>query len=228
AHLPEPHIVASYLRVLPPQQLHQDWRVFPRISSGSLFGNDAPLELEIGCGSAEQLCHLALQSPHTNFVGVDIARKSLEKGVEIAFSHRLRNIQFLYADFQQLYPLLVPRTLQTVYLHFPDPHLKPGHRKRRIFSPAFLDAIHSALIPGGRLSVMTDIESFLLDMLRLIETDSRFTRTHPERYLSGFTSGVRSHFQRVWEQHGETVYRFEYRTVMPPAGFSLTNLSRSK
>jgi tRNA (guanine-N7-)-methyltransferase len=201
---------ASYLLALPPQQLYHTPDTLPRISSRALFGNDAPLELEIGCGSAEQLCHLALHAPTTNFAGIDIALPSLEKAVESASIFGLTNIKFLHGNFHQVHPLLVPASLQAVYLHFPDPHLKPGNLKRRIFTPAFLDAIASSLLPAGRLSVMTDIRPFFLDMLALIESDSRFARTHSERYLIGFETDVRSHFQRIWETHGEIIYHFAY------------------
>ncbi|QBD83272.1 tRNA (guanosine(46)-N7)-methyltransferase TrmB [Ktedonosporobacter rubrisoli] len=211
AQLLDQELITRYLLSLSPEQLHRDSSVFPKMASRPFFGNDAPLELEVGCGSAEQLCHLAHQLPGCNFIGVDIARKSLEKAIELAARLELSNIKFLHADFQHMTPLLIPQSLQAVYLHFPDPHLKPKCRKRRIFNQAFLDTLDSTLVPSGTLSVMTDVEEFFLDMLQIIEADPRFIKTHPERYLIGFSGTVRSHFQRLWEDYGETIYRFEYR-----------------
>lgn len=205
---------ASYLLALPPEQLYRAPETLPGISSRALFGNDAPLELEIGCGSAEQLCYLALNAPATNFAGIEIAFPSLKKAIERASALGLTNVKFLYGNFHQIYPLLVPASLHAVYLHFPDPHLKPGNLKRRIFTPTFLDAVASALLPDGRLSVMTDVRPFFLDMLKLIEADPRFARAHSQRYLLGFDTDVRSHFQRIWETHGETIYRFEYYRII--------------
>ena len=201
--------VHSYLLRFRPEALYHHWQTFPTVTSTDLFANAHPLELEIGCGSAEFLCSLAVKAPGTNFVGIDISEKLLSRAVEIASSLQLANIKFINADFRFMYPLLRPHSLQAVYLHFPDPHLKPRCQKRRLLNAAFLDLLSTALISAGRLSVMTDIESFFLDMLLLVEQDPRFKKVHAQRYLLGFEPEVKSLFQRVWEQHGERVFRFE-------------------
>ena len=208
-------VADSYLLRFHPQDLYHRWQTFPAVTSEDLFGNAQPLELEIGCGSAEFLCSLAAKTPATNFIGVDISEKVLSRAVEIAASLRLANIKFINANFQQMYLLLRPHSLQAVYLHFPDPHLKPRCQKRRLLNAAFLDHMATALTINGRLSVMTDIESFFLDMLLLVEQDARFEKTHTQRYLFGFEPEVKSLFQRVWELHGEPVFRFEVRKRVP-------------
>lgn len=201
----------TYLVRYRAETLFQHWQTLPTVTSEDLFASGQPLELEIGCGSAEYLCSLAAQAPSTNFVGLDISGKALSRAVANASSLALRNIKFINADLQFLYPLLRPESLQAVYLHFPDPHCKPGHRKRRLFNTEFLDRISTALQTSGRLSVMTDVDSFFMDMLTLIEQDPRFEKVHPQRYLLGFEPEVKSLFQRIWEQYGESVYRFEVR-----------------
>lgn len=204
-------VIQHYLLAFAPENLYKHPHHFPSLCSQALFEDDHPLALEIGCGSGEQLCALALEHPKANFVGIDIAGKSLTKAVEQAFSAHLENIRFIHADFQQMYSLLVPNALNAVYLHFPDPHMKLKHRHKRIFNQVFLDHISLALQPGSILSVMTDVAPFFLDMLALAEQDERFVNSHEESYLIGFEEGVKSHFQRVWEGYHETVYRFEMR-----------------
>lgn len=203
----------TYLVRYRAETLFQHWQTLPTVTSQDLFANAHPLELEIGCGSAEYLCSLAAKAPATNFVGLDISGKALSRAVETASLLALRNIKFINADLQFLYPLLRPDSLRAVYLHFPDPHCKPGHRKRRLFNPDFLDRISTSLQTGGRLSVMTDVETFFMDMLNLVEQDPRFEKVHPRRYLLGFEPEVKSLFQRIWEQYGESVYRFEVRKL---------------
>ena len=204
-------VIASYLLSYLPATLYHDWQMLPAITSHDLFANTAPLELEIGCGSAEFLCSLAEKSPTTNFVGIDISARSLRKAVETASKLGLQNIKFINADFHLMYPLLRPDSLAAVYLHFPDPHLKARCQKRRLFNETFLNALSIALINDGLLSVITDVEAFFSEMLQLIEQDVRFRKVHPQRYLPGFEPAVKSHFQRLWELHGESVFRFEVR-----------------
>lgn len=167
--------------------------------------------MDVGCGTGESLCSLAGEDPETNFVGVELHQKSLHRAVEIAASDKLENILFVSADFHLLYPLLASESLRAVYLHFPDPGMKRRHEKRRIFSEKFLDRMHHALERNGRISVMSDHEEYFFGMLDLSEKDSRYERTHRERYLTGGrASGARSRFQRKWEDsHGRRALRFE-------------------
>ncbi len=189
--------------------LHNDPDSLPKFTSPSLFGNDRPLEMEVGCGSGEFLCSLAEASPDTNFVGLDIHLKSLHKGIEKASEERLGNIKFVSVDFRQAYPLLATDSLAAVYLHFPDPGMKTRDKRRRIFDGRFLDEMHVAVVPDGKMSLVTDDEGYFEQMLGLIEKDRRWIRTHNEPYLVGFEVGVKSRFQTLWERRGRTVFRFE-------------------
>jgi tRNA (guanine-N7-)-methyltransferase len=206
---PDPRSIERYLRFFSSKELFCNPDRFPLIDSPHLFGDQLPLQLEIGCGTADFLCALAREHPRTNFVGVDISSKPLFKAIRRAEAHALRNITFIKGDFRQMYPLLAADAIEAVYLHFPDPHMRQRFHKRRVISPGFLDAISRALVPGGRLSIATDHHAFLLEMLALIEQDVRFAKTHAERYLIGLEASAKSQFQRIWERHGLPTLRIE-------------------
>jgi tRNA (guanine-N7-)-methyltransferase len=208
--LPAPQAEQKYTLHYSSHDLYQHPYHFPKIRSESLFDNEQPLELEIGCGCGEYLCHLAQQHPETNFVGLDKSLKALYQGVLIADELSLANIKFIEADFHLLYPLLVPEALQEVYLHFPDPYYKPQVRaRRRIFNTRFLDHMYESLIPGGYISVASDHEEVFMEMLEMAEQDQRFQKAHKERYLEGGDIiEVKSRFQRIWEGHAVVPRRF--------------------
>jgi tRNA (guanine-N7-)-methyltransferase len=207
--------IARYLRVYDARGLYHHPERFPRLSSRELFDNSAPLELEVGCGTAEFLCSLASREPEVNFVGVDIARGPLYKAVAGASSLQLTNVRFVQANFAQLYPLLEPCSLRQVYAHFPDPNARRKFQRRRLVTPAFLEAIHRALVCGGGLSLMTDHRALFQELLAVVEADSRFHRSHAERYLIGFEPEIKSRFQRIWERHGLPILRLEVRKQRP-------------
>lgn len=206
---PDEETAGKYLLVWHTGELHHNLPDFPSINSQSFFGNEHPLEIEVGCGTGEFLCTLAAANPEANFIGFDISLKALYIAVHNARALRLENIRFVKAAIQFVYPLLAPESLSAIYLHFPDPCLHPKYRKRRIFNASFLDHAHRALVEGGRISVMTDVPVLFDLMLEVVEGDSRFAKTHLERYLVGFDAEVKSRYQAIWERHGTSPLRFE-------------------
>ena len=134
-------------------------------------------------------------------MGVDSYVKVLYRAVERAEEQGLANILFVRAPIQFLYPLLQPASVQSVYVHYPDPHLR-SRGQHKIINPTFLDAMHRALYPDGTLSLMTDHEGwFLEEVLPLVEGDPRWRKLHNERYLVGYEPGVKSRYQKMWERH---------------------------
>lgn len=213
---PDEEAVRKYLRFLSGRQLFFAPETLPRLDSPHLFGNDHAIELEVGCGTGEFLCALAAEHPETNYVGADLHLRALHKAVNTAASRCLDNILLMSADVKLLHALFVTESLGAVYLHFPDPNLEPRFRRRRIFTPTFLDHVLCALVQGGRLSVMTDHHTYFSELLEIAERDPRWEKTHAERYLIGFETAVKSRFQRIWEGHGLPTFRFELRKPVRP------------
>src|SRR5258707_94503 len=160
--------IKQYLRVYDARGLYHHPETFPRLCSQQLFDNSAPLELEVGCGTAEFLCSLASKEPEVNFVGVDIMRRPLYKAVEVASLLQLTNVRFLHANFAQMYPLLEPCSLRQVYVHFPDPNTRPKVHRRKLATPAFPAAIHLALASRAGLSLITDYTALFQQLLSVV------------------------------------------------------------
>jgi tRNA (guanine-N7-)-methyltransferase len=212
---PDMETAGKYLRVWDSGDLYDRSDSFPRLTSEQLFGTNLPLELEIGCSTGEYLCSLAAANPSHNYLGIEINLKSLYVAVRNASEGSLNNILFIKAPAQNTYRLMEPDSLQTIYLHFPDPSLHPKYRKRKLLTQSFLDKVHETLVAGGCFSFITDKEELFLDILPLLENDPRFEKKHSERYLLGFEPAVKSRYQLYWERHGGTIFRVELRNVKP-------------
>jgi tRNA (guanine-N7-)-methyltransferase len=201
---PDEETARRYLLWLSGERLHHEPQTLPRISSQALFGDlrsDAPLELEIGCGTGEFLRSRAESRPGTNFVGVDLHIKSLYRAVSGAAERELDNVLFVRADFNLLYSLLVPESLAAAYLLFPDPGMKERQRRRRIFSGRFLREIHRALETGGRIIAVTDHEGYFSQMLELAECAEGW-ETMPDGGLDDLAAQTR--FGSLWEERGRS------------------------
>lgn len=199
--------LGRYLLQWRTKDLYADLDSFPKLTAEALFGKPGPLSLEIGCGTGEYICGLAQSAPDACFLGTDINLKSLEVAVGNAIAQSVDNVRFIKAPMQWLYPLMPDSSLQTVYVHFPDPSLHPKYRKRRLLNETFMDNIHRALVPGGLLSLVTDNADLLDLLLPLVEADHRFERLHPERYMVGFEPAVKSRYQLYWEKHSKPIFR---------------------
>lgn len=200
--------LAQYLVQWRTKDLYARPESFPRLTAGALFGRPGELlSLEIGCGTGEYICDLAKNTPDALFLGTDINLKSLEIATQIASEQGLRNIRFIKAPVQWLYPLMQAHSLRAVYIHFADPMLLPKYRKRQLFTTALLDNLYRALVPGGALSIVTDNAELFDLALALVEADLGFSKQHEERYLVGFEPEVKSRYQQYWERHGKPILR---------------------
>ena len=211
---PAQEVAEKYLREWDHKTLYEHPEDFPSLTGENLFGEPGPLSLDIGTGTGEFLNAAARQNPGRHFLGVEISRRAVYYAVDQAARRKLKNVLYIKADFNLLYPLVAPDSLEMVYLNFPDPNYGGANRrKNRIFSPRFLDLMAEALTADGRLQVVTDQFSFFQDMLAIAEADDRFKKSHKERYLTNFSPPAKTRFQMAWEKFDRPVFRFELQKI---------------
>ena len=128
------------------------------IDWAAMFGNDNPVEVEIGCGKGSFLTGQATRRKDVNFFGVEWARWFWRYT-----SDRLRrngcadNARTSRAEARWFMDECVPpASVSVLHVYFPDPWPKARHNKRRLIQPSFMPIVERALVPGGRLQVVTD------------------------------------------------------------------------
>ncbi|NOZ77629.1 MAG: tRNA (guanosine(46)-N7)-methyltransferase TrmB [Acidobacteria bacterium] len=122
-----------------------------------LFGRSAPTDVEIGAGKGRFLLELALANPGRNFLGVERAFKYHAMLCRRAARRGVTNVRLVRTTAEDLlFRLLAPASVENLYVLFPDPWPKKRHHKRRLVTPAVVDAAWRALAPGGRLLIKTD------------------------------------------------------------------------
>lgn len=177
-----------------------DWR--------ALFGNDGPVELEVGFGKGLFLLTAAQAHPDVNFAGVEIVRKyQLFTATRLA-KRGLTNVRVACADARLFLPRVPSESLQAVHVYFPDPWWKKRHHKRRVFTGEFVAECVRILKPGGRLHAVTDVEEYAGVMsvllaeqpsLHLMPTPTENTPVHDLDYLTNF--------ERKFRKQGKSIYR---------------------
>jgi tRNA (guanine-N7-)-methyltransferase len=182
-----------------------------RLDLERLFGRNAPLHVDLGCGDGSFLCEMAQQFPKRNFLGIERLTKRVEKVRRKA--EKIENVRVLSADslFAVLY-LLPESSVETFYLLFPDPWPKRRHHFRRIFTRDFLDAIAVALEQNGFLCVATDQRDYFHQIERVSRAQLQF-QVVPQWSHDAVLPA--SNFERKFREQGVPIYRLTLRKTSP-------------
>jgi tRNA (guanine-N7-)-methyltransferase len=181
----------------------------------ALFGNDHPVEIEVGCGKGLFLLTSALARPEVNFLGIEIVRKyQLFTATRMA-KRGLKNTRMSRIDARQLLREQVPASsVQGVHVYFPDPWWKTRHHKRRVFTDDFVASAVRVLQPGGHLHVATDVESYFHIIRDLVggRADLRVSIA-PESTTPAGELDIVTNFERKAREQGTPVYRLRAERV---------------
>ncbi|MEO7061331.1 MAG: tRNA (guanosine(46)-N7)-methyltransferase TrmB [Lapillicoccus sp.] len=123
----------------------------------AVFGRDAPLVVEVGCGHGAAAIEYASTHPEHDVIAIDMHLPGLARMLAAADAAGVANLRVSRGDAVELLAdRLEPGRLAAVHLFFPDPWPKSKHVKRRFVTAQTLDLIASRLAPGGHLLVATD------------------------------------------------------------------------
>lgn len=133
------------------------------------FGNEKPLNLEIGCGKGDLSLGLARLHDDRNYIGIDIKGVRLFSGARTALEEGLDNLHFLRCDIRGIGMFFEKGEVQNIWITFPDPFPKKGQTRNRLTQEVFLTQYADILAPDGIVYFKTDntsLFSFTLDHLK--------------------------------------------------------------
>ncbi|MHA3024506.1 tRNA (guanosine(46)-N7)-methyltransferase TrmB [Mycobacterium sp. BMJ-28] len=124
---------------------------------GAWFGRQAPVVLEIGCGTGISTLAMAIDEPHLDVVAVEVYRRGLAQLLSAITRNDVPNIRLIRGDGLDVLEHIFPTaSLTGVRVFFPDPWPKARHHKRRLLQPETVALIADRLVPGGILHAATD------------------------------------------------------------------------
>ncbi len=130
-----------------------DWR--------ELFGNDHPVELEIGSGKGTFITEQAKARPEVNFLGIEWANWFWRYASDRLRRNGCTNARTVRAEASFfLSEFVPPESISVLHVYFPDPWPKARHHKRRLIQPPFMQLAHRVLVPHGRIQVVTDHQGY--------------------------------------------------------------------
>ena len=147
------------------------------VEPSSLFEQKKPIWFEIGYGGGEHLAHQAALYPEANFIGCE----TYVDGIASMLSHineaGLKNIRLFTEDARLLMERLPDKSLERVFVLYPDPWPKTRHHKRRIISKDFLEELTRLMTNGAQLRLATDYADYATWMLERLLSHPQFEWT---------------------------------------------------
>ena len=140
------------------------------LDTEELFGRRAPLTLEIGSGTGEQIVAAAAANPDRDYLALEVWVPGIAKLISKAVDAGVDNIRVLEADVAQALPIMLgDACLDEVWTFFPDPWRKARHRKRRLVSDEFALQVARVLRNEGVWRLATDWDDYAWQMRDVIE-----------------------------------------------------------
>lgn len=148
----------------------------------ALFGREAPVMLDLGCGNARYTLHSAVWRPTWDHLATDILPVVIRYAIRRGNQRGLKNVRFHTIGARELLERHIgPHTVQEVHCYHPQPYYLPHEMRRRLINPEFLRLVHRALKPGGLFVIQTDHPAYWEYMFQIIP--EFFTLTpHPGRW----------------------------------------------
>jgi tRNA (guanine-N7-)-methyltransferase len=126
----------------------------------SLFKNENPLYIEIGCGKGQFIMELAKRNPSINHVALEKFDSVLLRALEKAILDGNPNLKLAVIDAEFITEYFDKGEVSKIYLNFSDPWPKKCHAKRRLTFKTFLDQYRIIRKEDGNIEQKTDNRHF--------------------------------------------------------------------
>jgi len=170
----------------------------------ALFGNDHPVEIEVGFGKGMFLMNAGATWPGANFLGIEIERKYVMLTAGRLAKRHIANVRLACTDARWLLKeCAAAESVQAVHVYFPDPWWKQRHQKRKLFTADFAGQCARVLVAGGTLHFVSDVEEYFEATCAILAEQRVLRRMPSAPEAAGFSTS----FERKYLKEGRTIYR---------------------
>ena len=185
---------------------------FKELPLGEYFANDAPLEIDLGCGDGSFVLGMAEHYPDRNFLAVERLLGRVRKVCKRSHKMDLKNLKVLRLESLYTLEWLLPEScVDRLHLLCPDPWPKAKHHRRRLFQEPFLNAVVRVLKPGGEFLFKTDHEEYFEwseEHLAVFDKLERLSWEEDDFFYP------KTDFQIQWEAEGKSLQGLRSRRAI--------------
>ena len=175
-----------------------------------MFGNDNPVELEIGCGKGGFICKLAKQNPDKNFIAVEKIGNVIVNGCERAEKENIKNIIFLKCGAEYLPKYFPENSIDNIYLNFSCPYPKKRYENHRLTNGRFLNLYKMFLKKDGMIFQKTDnMHFFEYSIAEFSQNGYALRNVSLDLHNSDFENNIMTEYEKRFSDLGQPIYRLE-------------------
>lgn len=120
------------------------------------FGNNNPVELEIGCGKGAFVCGMAKKSENVNFIAVELLESISVMAAERVIGEGIKNVRIFNGKAEYLPRYIGDGEIDNIYLNFSPPFPQDRFENRRLTCDRYLPSYKAFLKTGGSVYQKTD------------------------------------------------------------------------
>lgn len=176
----------------------------------SLFGNDNPIHIEIGCGKGNFVVGMAKMYPNINFIAIEKVEDVIVMAMEKACAAELSNVLFMDMDAEKIEEFFEYGEITRIYLNFSDPWKKKKQAKRRLTHKNFLDKYKKVLKNGDYIFFKTDNKALFEFSLNSFAMENyKLSNITLDLHNSDFEGNVMTEYEQRFSEMGMPIYRLE-------------------
>lgn len=167
-----PELEESEFYIDNPEEYKGKWK--------TLFKNNNPIHIELGCGKGSFISSLASKNTNINYIAIDLVDAMLglaKRNIETTYKNKNKQINNIYItryDIERILNIFdKDDEIERIYINFCNPWPRGKHHKKRLTHTRQLDKYKTFLINGGKIYFKTDDDNLFNDTLTYLK-DSEF------------------------------------------------------
>lgn len=175
-----------------------------------IFGNDNPVQMEIGCGKGTFILETAKRTPHINYIAVEKIQNVIVAACEKVKQEGLDNVRFMASCAEYLPSYIPENSIELIYLNFSCPFPKAKYARHRLTHRYFLDIYRKLLKDSGEIHQKTDnMHFFEFSIEEFSNSGYVINNVSLDLHNSDFEGNIVTEYEKRFSDLGQPIYRLE-------------------
>ena len=144
------------------------------------------------------MVELAKRNSDKFIIGSEVYENGVATACFSLFKNKIENVRVFHGDVRILLNSFKYRSVDRLYILFPDPWMKKRHKSRRLLSSTNIEFFSKILKSKGTICIATDIEDYHSEIKETFSNLHQFKKLHisPKKKDLSFFLGVETKYEK--------------------------------